>query len=157
MEITLVYLTLHILAKKFSDRSILLAGYLLLTVACLIAVIVLPLSTVGSTKYLPIFLLFVALDVLALPLIVVPTTSLFTQHTDADQQGIGQGIQRSVINIATVVGPLYAGGLLSSTWLMMIIMFIIVLIATLILLLVYRRFQSRTIDESSSLISSEEH
>lgn len=154
VQITLVYIALHFLAKKYSDQSILLAGYFILSIACLIAVIILPFSPPGSTKYLPAFLLFVTLDVLSLPLIVVPTTSLFTQQTNVDQQGIGQGIQRSIVNIATVVGPLYAGLLLSSTWIMMLIMFGIVFIATILLLLVYRQFQTRSPDELSSLISS---
>lgn len=157
VEITFIYILLHFLAKKFSDQSILLAGYFILSIACLIAVIILPFSQVGSTKYLPVFLLFVILDVFSLPLIVVPTTSLFSQQTNADQQGIGQGIQRSIVNIATVIGPIYAGLLLNSTWTMMIIMFSIVFFATLLLILVYRQFQSRTPEELSALISPREN
>ena len=154
IEITLVYVALHFLTKKFSDQSILLTGYTLLSIACLIGVIILPFSPVGSTKYLPIFLLFVALDILALPLIVVPTTSLFSQQTRNDQQGIGQGIQRSVVNIGTVVGPLFAGALLQSTWIMLCAMFVIVVFATFLLLLIYRLFRSKNDEELSALIPS---
>jgi MFS family permease len=117
-------------------------------------VIVLPLSQVGSSKYLPLFLLFVFLDILALPLIVVTTTSLFTQEINDEQQGIGQGIQRLIINIATVVGPLYAGSLLQSSWIMICSMFIIVLIATFLIILVYRLFRSKTNDELATLLPS---
>ena len=152
VELIIVYVSLHFLVKKFSDQSILLAGHVLLLVACLLAVIVSPLSYDNPQKYLPVFLLFVALDVCSLPLIVVSTTSLFTQQTSADQQGIGQGIQRSVINIALVVGPLYAGLLLKSTLLMMCLMSGIVIGATALLLFVYRQFQTRSADELSALI-----
>lgn len=152
IEITLVYVALHYLTKKFLDQSILLFGYILLSFACIIAVVILPFSEPGSQKYLPVFLIFVALDILALPLIVVTSTSLFTQQTNSEDQGIGQGIQRFVINAATVVGPLYAGSLLQFTWLMLCIMSFIVLFATLLIIIIYRSFQSKTDDESSALI-----
>lgn len=152
IEITLVYVLLHFLTKKCRDQSILLAGYILLSIACLIAVIILPLSEPGSKKYLPIFLIFVALDILALPLVVVTTTSLFTQQIDNDEQGIGQGIQRFIISVATVVGPLYAGGLLQSTWIMLCSMLFIVLFGTILLMFIYRSFKSRHDDESAALI-----
>ncbi|CAF4909234.1 unnamed protein product, partial [Rotaria magnacalcarata] len=59
-------------------------------IACLIGVLVLPFAKVGSKKYLPVFLLFVGFDILALPLIAVTSTSLFTQQMSYDQQGVGQ-------------------------------------------------------------------
>ncbi|CAF0904974.1 unnamed protein product [Adineta ricciae] len=152
IEITLVYVVLHYITKKFPDQSILLFGYVLLSIACLIAVIILPFSEPGSQKYLPIFLVFVALDILALPLVVVTSTSLFTQQIENDEQGIGQGIQRFVINVATVVGPLYAGGLLQSTWIMLCSMLFIVLFGAFLIITIYRSFKSKHDEELSSLI-----
>jgi predicted MFS family arabinose efflux permease len=154
VQITLVYIALHYITKKFSDQSILLAGYIILSIACLVAVLFLPFSTVGSTKLLPLFLLFVALDILSLPLIVVPTASLFLQHTSHDHQGIGQGVQRSIINVATIVGPLFAGTLLKSTWIMLCCMLIIVVFATLLVIYMYRKFRLKPNDEQTALLSS---
>lgn len=134
---------------------ILFVGYIILSIACLIGVIIVPFITPNSTKYLPVFLLFVGLDVLALPLIVVTTTSLFTRNTQQEYQGIGQGIQRSIVNFATVVGPLYAGALLQHTWIMIFSMFIIILLATILIGFVYRRFRVRGLDETSALITAE--
>ncbi len=153
MEITVVYILLHFISKKFSDQSILLFGYCILSIACLIGVIVLPFSTPGTQDNIGFFLLFVALDIFALPLIVVTSTSLFTQQTHDDQQGVGQGIQRFVVNIAAVIGPLFAGGLLPSAWAIICSMFVIVAFATFLLTIVYRSFRVRnSTDESSSLI-----
>jgi MFS transporter, ceroid-lipofuscinosis neuronal protein 7 len=157
VEITLVYVVLHYLTKKFLDQSILLFGYILLSFACIIAVSVLPFSEPSSQKYLPIFLIFVALDILALPLIVVTSTSLFTQHINNDEQGIGQGIQRFVISIATVIGPLYAGSLLQLTWIMLCVMTLIVLFATFLILVIYRSLRSKPDEESSALIRPVTH
>ena len=155
VELAIVYLLLHFLAKKFSDRSILLAAYIILAIACLIGTIVLPFAEPGAQKYLPIFLFFVALDIFSLPLIVVTTTSLFTQQTRDDQQGIGQGIQRCVVNIATIVGPLYAGALLPGAWIIIVSMLVIVVIATFLLIIVYRSLRPAIIDESSALLPEE--
>ncbi|UJR09038.1 hypothetical protein I4U23_013287 [Adineta vaga] len=154
IEITLVYTGLHYVSKKVRDQTVLLFAYVILTIACLIGVIILPFSEVGSKKYLPIFLLFVALDILALPLIAVTTTTLFTREINEEQQGIGQGIQRSIVNIATVVGPLYAGALLQATWIMLCFMFLIALVATILVLLTYHSFRSRRTDEQTALVSS---
>lgn len=111
-----------------------------------------PIAEPGTTKYLPVFLIFVILDVFALPLIVVTTTSLFTLQTNDDQQGISQGIQRGIVNIAAIIGPLYSGLLLQNLWIMLIIMFAIVLFATALIVFVYGSFRSRTTDESSALL-----
>jgi MFS family permease len=92
------------------------------------------------------------LDILALPLVVVTSTSLFTQQINNGEQGIGQGIQRFIINVATVVGPLYAGGLLQETWIMLCSMLVIVLFATFLILIIYRSFKSKHDEELSALI-----
>jgi hypothetical protein len=152
VEITIVYIALQYVTKIFRDQSILLFGYILLSIACLVGVIILPFAVVGSQKLLPAFLVFVGLDILALPLIVVTSTSLFTQQIHDDQQGIGQGIQRFVISIATIIGPLYAGSLLQFTWMMLCTMFVIVLLDTILLSFVYRSFRTKITDETSSLL-----
>ena len=152
VEIAVVYIGLHFLSKKFSDQSILLFAYCVLSIACLIGVVVLPFSPAGTNKNMGFFLLFVGLDIFALPLIVVTTTSLFTQQTNDDKQGIGQGVQRFVVNIATVIGPLFAGALLPMTWGIICTMFVMVALTTFLITLVYRSFRARNIDEASALI-----
>ncbi|CAF0773187.1 unnamed protein product [Adineta steineri] len=153
IEITIVYIGLHYISKKVHDQTILVSAFIILSIACLVGVIILPFSKIGSTKYLPIFLLFVGLDILALPLIAVTTATLFSREMNLEQQGIGQGIQRFVVNIATVVGPLFAGALLQATWTMILVMFIIVLLATILLLFMYRSFRINQNDELTALIS----
>lgn len=152
IEITIVYLCLHYVSKRVSDQIILLFAYLTLSIACFISVVFLPFQQVGSTTLLPVFLLFVVLDVLALPLIAVTTTTLFTREVSGDQQGIGQGVQRSVVNVGTIVGPLFAGALLKMTWIMMLTMCLIVVFATFLVILTYRLFRSKKIDELAALI-----
>ncbi|CAM4828963.1 unnamed protein product [Rotaria magnacalcarata] len=156
IEITLVYIALHFITKKINDQTILLFAYTLLSIACLIGVLVLPFAKVGSKKYLPVFLLFVGFDILALPLIAVTSTSLFTQQMSYDQQGVGQGIQRVFVNGAAVLGPLFAGALLTETWIMISALFILGLLATLLIILIYPSFlPPNDDDESSALLPTE--
>ncbi|CAF3302841.1 unnamed protein product [Rotaria socialis] len=156
IEITLVYIALHFITKKINDQTILLFAYTLLSIACLIGVLVLPFAKVGSTKYLPVFLLFVGFDILALPLIAVTSTSLFMQQMSYDQQGVGQGIQRIFVNGAAVIGPLFAGALLRVTWIMISILFILGLLATFLIILIYPSFSPPDDDdESSALLPTE--
>lgn len=152
VEIGLVYVLIHFISKKFRDQAVLLFGYIILSIASLIGVIMVPIAVPGTTTYLPVFLIFVILDVFALPLIVVTTTSLFTRQTDDDQQGISQGIQRGIVNIAAIVGPLYSGLLLQNLWIMLIIMFAIVLFATAVIVYAYRLFPEKPTDETSALL-----
>lgn len=156
VEITLVYIALHFVTKKIKDHAILLFAYSTLSIACIIGVIVLPFAKVGSTKYLPVFLIFIALDIFALPLIAVTSTSLFTQQMSYEQQGVGQGIQRLFVNSATVIGPLFAGALIRAAWIMISILMLMALVAVFLVILVYPKFESSTDDdELSTLLSSE--
>ena len=60
-------------------------------------------------QFFPAFVLFVLLDILGLPAIAICSASLFTKLIDNKVQGIGQGIQRGILGIGTIVGPLCAG------------------------------------------------
>ncbi|CAF1029115.1 unnamed protein product [Didymodactylos carnosus] len=154
IEITVVYIILHYASKRCADRTILLFGFVVLGIACTIAVIILPFTERGSTKLLPVFLLFVALDILALPLLAVTSTSIFTQLIRNENQGLGQGLQRFIINTATVIGPLYAGSLLvlKTPLTMLCIMLAIVVFATLLIIAVYNKFKPQHNQEEASAL-----
>lgn len=60
-------------------------------------------------QFFPAFVIFVILDVLGLPAIAITSASLFTKLISNKVQGLGQGIQRGVLGIGTIVGPLCTG------------------------------------------------
>ncbi|CAF4652470.1 unnamed protein product, partial [Rotaria magnacalcarata] len=73
-----------------------------------------------------------------------------------DQQGVGQGIQRVFVNGAAVLGPLFAGALLTETWIMISALFVLGLLATLLIILIYPSFlPPNDDDESSALLPTE--
>ena len=63
----------------------------------------------NNNRFFPAFVVFVALDVLGLPAIAISSASLFTKLISNDVQGTGQGIQRGILGIGTIFGPLCAG------------------------------------------------
>ena len=63
-------------------------------------------------RFFPAFVVFVILDVLGLPAIAITSASLFTKLVDNRVQGIGQGIQRGLLGLGTIFGPLCAGPLI---------------------------------------------
>ena len=152
VEVILVFVLLHFITKKFRDETILLFGFTTLTTACLIGLIALSISEVGTENFPVVFVLFVILVYLSTPFIVVTTISLFLQQTIADQRGFGQGIQRAVVNVAAICGPLYAGLLLGTAWIMLLSILIMAVIAIILVAIVYRLFRLKTPDELSALI-----
>lgn len=63
-------------------------------------------------QFFPAFVVFVILDVLGLPAIAITSAALFTKLIDNKVQGVGQGIQRGLLGIGTIFGPLCAGPLI---------------------------------------------
>jgi ceroid-lipofuscinosis MFS transporter 7 len=60
-------------------------------------------------QFFPAFVFFVILDVLGLPAIAITSSSLFSKLTDNKLQGFGQGIQRGILGVGTIFGPLCTG------------------------------------------------
>uniref|UniRef100_A0A2D4NUA9 Major facilitator superfamily (MFS) profile domain-containing protein n=1 Tax=Micrurus surinamensis TaxID=129470 RepID=A0A2D4NUA9_MICSU len=64
----------------------------------------------------------VFLQVLGLPFVAVSQVSLFSKITAERTQGFSQGLRRSVGGIATILGPLWAGGLTDNLYIMLGVM-----------------------------------
>jgi len=92
------------------------------------------------------------MNIFSAPLIIVTTTSLFIQESKDDEQGVGQGIQRAVVSIAAILGPLYAGALLQTIWIVVLSLLIGAVIAIILIGIVHRSFRPKTTDESLSLL-----
>jgi ceroid-lipofuscinosis MFS transporter 7 len=60
-------------------------------------------------QFFPAFVFFVALDVLGLPAIAITSSSLFSKLTENKLQGFGQAIQRGILGVGTIFGPLCTG------------------------------------------------
>ncbi len=78
-------------------------------------------------------------DVLGLPAIAICSASLFTKLVHNNVQGIGQGVQRGILGLGTILGPLFAGPLISMPVVIMVSCFGFIGIIFLCVLVSFRR------------------
>ena len=130
VEIIIVYIFVKILTKYFTDRFLLIIGFVCFIVSLTIGIVFLSLLKPDESahKYLPAFILFIVIDLIALPFISVASTSLLTKLINKNLQGQAQGIQRAFHGIGTIVGPLLAGLFINHILILLFILLAFVLI-----------------------------
>jgi hypothetical protein len=105
-------------SKKVYDKYLLLLGLVVNLSVCII--LFAHLSTYKKVKNpdptkiaLKDYIIFMGstfcATVFSLPLIVVSSISLLSKITSVKNQGLTQGIRRTFVDIACIVGPLWAG------------------------------------------------
>ncbi|CAF3371462.1 unnamed protein product [Rotaria sp. Silwood1] len=153
LEIICVYLLLvFFLSKRFEDRFLLVFGFISLTLACTIgafftwASLSYGWSGKSSTGVIDkrlfiMFMIFVVLDLLGLPFLAATSVSLFTKLTVKELQGFSQGIQRLIMGIGTIIGPIFASTLLNRLHIMMTTMLGLTLFTLIALFIVLKRLR----------------
>ncbi|CAF0927002.1 unnamed protein product [Didymodactylos carnosus] len=142
LEIIVVYLCLvKIFSKRFEDRMLLIFGFISLTFACALgAFFTWTINKSGhSNSLLAMFIIFVFFDLLGLPFIAATSVSLFTKLTIKELQGFSQGVQRLVMGVGTIIGPLFASVLLNRLHIMMTILLCMTVLTLIFIFLVLRR------------------
>ncbi|CAH2248488.1 major facilitator superfamily domain-containing 8-like [Pelobates cultripes] len=76
------------------------------------------------------FVVGVFLQILGLPFVAVPQVSLFSKLTAENTQGFNHGIRRAMGGIATIMGPLWAAGLIENLYIMLGVMMGLLLLVT---------------------------
>ncbi|CAF1237531.1 unnamed protein product [Rotaria magnacalcarata] len=173
LEIIIVYISLvKIFSKRVEDQVLLIFGFLSLTLACMLGTF----FTIASNSFgwftpssanavdkrlLALFIVFVVLDLLALPFIAATSVSLFTKLTIKELQGFSQGLQRFTMGTGTIVGPLFASLLLNRLHIMMTAMLVLTLLTLVAILIVIKRLRpslqkvvSNEIKDANNNISS---
>lgn len=114
LEIIVVYLLLvKVFSKRFKDRTVLIIGFISLTLACILGTFFTWASYsfgwstrsaqgLVDKRLLAMFIVFVILDLMGLPFIAATSVSLFTKLTRKELQGFSQGVQRFVMGIGTI-------------------------------------------------------
>lgn len=80
-------------------------------------------------------------DVFGLPAIAICSASLFTKLVDNNVQGIGQGVQRGILGLGTILGPLFAGPLISTPHIILGVCFGFIGLILFFVLMSYRRLR----------------
>ncbi|XP_019733311.1 major facilitator superfamily domain-containing protein 8-like isoform X3 [Hippocampus comes] len=139
LEVILGFLFVRWLSEKVADRAVLAAGLVICCTACIWCLVFLC-NLRGSYEWkLSAFIIGVFLQLLGLPLVAVSQVSLFSKVTAEKTQGFSQGIRRSVGGLATIMGPLWAGGLTNHLYIMIGMMLALLLMVTVMTALSYGR------------------
>ncbi|XP_061784798.1 major facilitator superfamily domain-containing protein 8 [Nerophis lumbriciformis] len=139
VEVILGFLFVRWLSGKVADRAVLAAGLVICCAACVWCLVFLCNLQGGYEWKLSAFVIGVFLQLLGLPFVAVSQVSLFSKVTAEKTQGFSQGIRRSVGGLATIMGPLWAGGLTNHLYIMIGMMLALLLMVSVMTALSYGR------------------
>uniref|UniRef100_A0A3P9L7Y7 Major facilitator superfamily (MFS) profile domain-containing protein n=1 Tax=Oryzias latipes TaxID=8090 RepID=A0A3P9L7Y7_ORYLA len=133
------FLFVRWLSKHVAERVVLAIGLTICNISCIWCLIFLAKPLGGFSWQLTEFIIGVFLQVLGLPFVAVAQVSLFSKITSEKTQGFSQGVRRSVGGLATILGPLWAGGLTDNMYVMMGVMVVLLVMLTIMLAFSYNR------------------
>uniref|UniRef100_A0A672YRM4 Major facilitator superfamily (MFS) profile domain-containing protein n=1 Tax=Sphaeramia orbicularis TaxID=375764 RepID=A0A672YRM4_9TELE len=122
VEVIAGFLFVRWLSRRVAERVVLAIGLAICNISCVWCLIFLANPLGGFPWQLTEFIIGVFLQVLGLPFVAVAQVSLFSKVTAEKTQGFSQGVRRSVGGLATILGPLWAGGLTDNMYIMMGVM-----------------------------------
>ncbi|KAI4881346.1 hypothetical protein NFI96_015029 [Prochilodus magdalenae] len=148
VEVIAGFVFVRWLSRRVAERVVLAVGLILCNISCVWCLIflanpqgwcsvddsdcaALSLCLGGFPWQLAEFIIGVVLQVLGLPFVAVAQVSLFSKVTAEKTQGFSHGVRRSVGGLATILGPLWAGGLTSSLYVMLGVMMALLALLTL--------------------------
>uniref|UniRef100_A0A8D0H894 Major facilitator superfamily (MFS) profile domain-containing protein n=1 Tax=Sphenodon punctatus TaxID=8508 RepID=A0A8D0H894_SPHPU len=122
IEVICGFFLVRYLSTRLPDRVILVLGLVICNVACVWCLIFLTRPQGSFAVLLTELVVGVFLQVLGLPFVAVSQVSLFSKVTAERTQGFSQGLRRLVGGVATILGPLWAGGLTENLYIMLGVM-----------------------------------
>lgn len=147
VEVIAGFVFVRWLSRRVAERVVLAVGLAICNVSCVWCLIFLANPLGGFSWQLTEFIIGVFLQVLGLPFVAVAQVSLFSKITAEKTQGFSQGVRRSVGGLATILGPLWAGGLTDNMYIMMGVMMALLAMLTVMLGFSYGRLVEPAADE----------
>ncbi|XP_068604610.1 major facilitator superfamily domain-containing protein 8 [Brachionichthys hirsutus] len=139
VEVILGFFFVRWLSRKVEDRAVLTAGLIICCSACIWCIVFICKPQGGYGWELSTFIIGVFLQLLGLPFVAVSQVSLFSKVTAEKTQGFSHGVRRSVGGLATILGPLWAGGLTNNLYIMLGMMLMLLVFITVMTAVSYRR------------------
>ncbi|KAK9513556.1 hypothetical protein VZT92_027082 [Zoarces viviparus] len=139
VEVIAGFLFVHWLSQRVADRVVLAVGLIICNISGVWCLVFLAHPLGGFSWQLTAFIIGVFLQVLGLPFVAVAQVSLFSKMTSEKTQGFSQGVRRSVGGLATILSPLWAGGLSENMYIMMGVMTGLLALLTVMMAFSYNR------------------
>uniref|UniRef100_A0A673N9R7 Major facilitator superfamily domain-containing protein 8-like n=1 Tax=Sinocyclocheilus rhinocerous TaxID=307959 RepID=A0A673N9R7_9TELE len=139
VEVIAGFFLVRWLSRVLEDRVVLAVGLLICSGACVWCLIFLANPQGGFAFELTEFIIGVFLQLLGLPFVAVSQVSLFSKVTAEKTQGFSQGVRRSVGGLATILGPLWAGGLIGNLYVMLGMMMLLLTLIMIMMVLSYEK------------------
>ncbi|XP_007554923.1 major facilitator superfamily domain-containing protein 8 [Poecilia formosa] len=156
VEVIVGFFFVRWLSSKVADRVVLAVGLVICCTACIWCLVFLCKPRGGFEWQLSAFIVGVFLQLLGLPFVAVSQVSLFSKVTAEKTQGFSQGVRRSVGGLATILGPLWAGGLTNNLYIMLGMMLALLVMITVMTVLSYERLaEPRVVQCAQSADSGE--
>ncbi|XP_078267044.1 major facilitator superfamily domain-containing protein 8 isoform X2 [Rhinoraja longicauda] len=150
VEVIIGFFIVRWLSTKFADRVILALGLVICNISCIWCLIFLANPKGSFAASLTEFVVGVFLQILGLPFVAVSQVSLFSKLTAEKTQGFSHGLRRSIGAIATIMGPLWAGGLINNLYIMLGVMMGLLTLLTVMMIFSY----SYLVEPAPTLMSS---
>ncbi|XP_034003770.1 uncharacterized protein mfsd8l1 [Trematomus bernacchii] len=147
VEVIVAFLLVRWLSQRVTERVILVIGLTICNISAVWCLIFLANPLGVFPLQLTEFVIGVFLQVLGLPFVAVAQVSLFSKITSEKTQGFNQGVRRSVGGLATILGPLWAGGLTDNMYIMMGVMMGLLALLTVTLAFSYDRLLPPAVEE----------
>ncbi|XP_054459175.1 major facilitator superfamily domain-containing protein 8 [Anoplopoma fimbria] len=147
VEVIAGFLFVRWLSQRVAERVVLAIGLAICNISGVWCLIFLANPLGGFPWQLTEFVIGVFLQVLGLPFVAVAQVSLFSKITSEKTQGFSQGVRRSVGGLATILGPLWAGGLTDNLYIMMGVMMTLLALLTVMLAFSYDRLVAPATEE----------
>ncbi|XP_036410736.1 major facilitator superfamily domain-containing protein 8-like [Megalops cyprinoides] len=139
VEVIVGFFFVRWLSRQVADRVVLAVGLIICNISCAWCLIFLANPQGTFAWQLSAFVIGVFLQLLGLPFVAVSQVSLFSKVTAEKTQGFSQGVRRSVGGLATILGPLWAGGLTGNLYVMLGMMLALLALLTIMMMFSYDR------------------
>lgn len=147
VEVIAGFLFVRWLSGRVAERVVLAIGLIICNISGVWCLIFLAKPLGDFPWQLTEFVIGVFLQVLGLPFVAVAQVSLFSKVTSEKTQGFSQGVRRSVGGLATILGPLWAGGLTDNLYIMLGVMMALLALLMMMLVFSYDRLVAPSTEE----------
>jgi hypothetical protein len=142
LEILLVFVLLSYLGRCVAERTLLLIGLISLLISLVYLLVYIPHIT-EFHGFIKVFLLAlpIVLNVWSIPFIALGSISILSKITSSNLQGCTQGLRRSIVGFACILGPVWCGVFYAKWYILFGSLLFVVALSFLMLLLSYGRIR----------------